>query len=74
MVATVHLKPEFRAETPRPLFEKYFINVPGLSHYVSPDGQRQVMIEPVNQETPKQINVVLNWFDELEARVPAAKG
>ena len=74
MVASVKLKPEFRAETPRLLFEKYFINVPGLSHYVSPDGQRQVMIEPLSQESPKQINVVLNWSGELAARVPANKG
>jgi serine/threonine-protein kinase len=73
MVAAVNLKQEFRAETPRLLFEKYFINVPGLSHYASPDGQRQVVIEPINQEAPKQINVVLNWFDELEARAPARK-
>jgi serine/threonine protein kinase/Tol biopolymer transport system component len=73
MVATVHLNPDFRAEAPRLLFEKYFINVPGLSHYVSADGQRQVMIEPISQESPKQINVVLNWFEELEARVPADK-
>jgi serine/threonine protein kinase len=73
MVATVNLKQEFSAETPHLLFEKYFINVPGLSHYVSPDGQRQVVIEPINQETPKQINVVLNWFDELDARAPAGR-
>jgi serine/threonine-protein kinase len=73
MAATVQLKPDFRAETPRILFEKYFINVPGLSHYVSPDFQRQVVIEPITQEDPKQINIVLNWFEELEARVPADK-
>lgn len=73
MVASVQTKPDFRAQTPRLLFENYFINVPGLSHYVSPDGQRQVMIQPVGQETPKQINVVLNWFEELKQHVPTGK-
>jgi serine/threonine-protein kinase len=73
MVASVQTKPDFRAQTPRLLFENYFINVPGLSHYVSPDGQRQVMIQPVGQETPKQINIVLNWFEELKQHVPTGK-
>ena len=73
MVASVQTKPEFHAQMPRLLFENYFINVPGLSHYVSPDGQRQVMIQPIGQETPKQINIVLNWFEELKQHVPTGK-
>jgi serine/threonine protein kinase/Tol biopolymer transport system component len=73
MAATVQTKPDFRAEAPRLLFENYFINVPGLSHYVSPDGRRQIMIQPVGQENPKQINVVLNWFAELKLRAPVNK-
>jgi Tol biopolymer transport system component len=74
MVAKVRTKPDFHAETPRLLFENYFINVPGLSHYVSSDGQRQVMIQPIGQDSnPKQINVVLNWFEELEQHVATGK-
>jgi len=74
MVASVQTKSEFHAQTPRLLFENYFINVPGLSHYPSPDGQRQVMIQPIGQDAnPNQINVVLNWFEELKQRVPTGK-
>lgn len=32
------------------------------------------MIQPVEGEgTPRQIQVVLNWFEELKRRVPAAQ-
>jgi len=74
MVASVQTKPEFHAQMPRLMFENYFINVPGLSHYPSPDSQRQIMIQPIGQDAnPKQINVVLNWFEELKQRVPTGK-
>jgi Tol biopolymer transport system component len=37
----------------------------------SPDGKRFLMIKSVKQEeTLAQINVVLNWFDELKQKVP----
>jgi hypothetical protein len=42
---------------------------------VSPDGQRFLMLKPIEQEqsAPTQINVVLNWFEELKRRVPTGK-
>jgi serine/threonine-protein kinase len=70
MVAAVHSNPGFRADAPSLMFEGYFINVLGLSHWPHPDGQRQVMIQPLGAESnPKQINVVLNWFEELKRHV-----
>jgi hypothetical protein len=35
---------------------------------VSPDGQRFLMLKPVDQEqtAPTKINVVLNWREELK--------
>jgi hypothetical protein len=40
---------------------------------VSSDGQRFLMLKPSEQAqaAPTQINVVLNWSEELERRVPA---
>jgi hypothetical protein len=40
---------------------------------VSRDGQRFLMLKPSEQAqaAPTQINVVLNWFEELKRRVPA---
>ena len=74
MVAAVHSNPDFRADAPRLMFEGYFINVLGFSHWPHPDGQRQVMIQPLGAESvPKQINVVLNWFEDLKRKVPTGQ-
>ena len=38
---------------------------------VAPDGQRFVMIKvSEEQEAVGQINIVLNWFEELKRLVP----
>ena len=41
---------------------------------ITPDGERFVMVQPADtdaSETPGvQINVVLNWFEELKDLVP----
>jgi Tol biopolymer transport system component len=67
MVAEVHTKSDFSAESPHLLFESYFINVPGMSHAVSSDGKRQLMIKPQDQDpSPKTVNIVLNLLEELK--------
>jgi hypothetical protein len=38
---------------------------------VSPDGQRFLFIEPATSRA--EINVILNWFDELRAMVPSGR-
>ena len=41
---------------------------------VSPDGQRFLMIKQSEEAAaPTQINVVLNWFEELKQKVPTGK-
>ncbi len=42
---------------------------------MSPDGERLLMVFPADQSDPgeparPQINIVLNWFEELKERVP----
>ena len=70
------------ADPPTTLFEgPYFYNdTPNAlgemrTFDVSPDGQRFLLMKDVTSETdaetpPSQINIVLNWFEELKARVP----
>jgi hypothetical protein len=42
----------------------------GIPHDVAPDGWF-LMIKPSEAEqTPPRLNVVLNWVEELKARVP----
>ena len=72
MNVAVRTQPEFSAGRPELLFEgQYDIEPFGAdaSNYdVSNDGQRFIMIGSAEQS--QQINVVLNWFDELEQLVP----
>ena len=60
----------FTAGTPRMLFELPYL--PTANYDVSPDGQRFLMLKPTEQAqaAPTQINVVLNWFEELKQRAP----
>ena len=50
----------------------------GVAHdeyAVSPDGQRFLMLKANDkaEAAPTQINVVLNWFEELKQKVPTGK-
>jgi hypothetical protein len=65
----------FSAGTPRMLFEGVYDRQfgPVTNYDVSPDGQRFLMVKPAEQSGPTQINVVLNWFEELKQKVPAGK-
>jgi hypothetical protein len=70
----VTTEPGFSAGKPKTLFEAPYVPSPrSLPNYdVSPDGQRFLMLKPTEQaQAPEQINVVLNWFEELKRRVPA---
>ena len=64
----------FSAGKPRMLFEGPYLPTAANSAYydASPDGQRFLMLKPVESPTsaPTQINVVLNWFEELKRKVP----
>ncbi|MGI0149718.1 MAG: hypothetical protein ACREDF_09345, partial [Thermoplasmata archaeon] len=62
------------AGNPRILFEgPYLASAATFPFYdVSPDGERFLMLKPVESQTsaPTQINVVLNWFEELRQKAP----
>ncbi len=72
MGVSVQTGATFKAENPELLFEgSYAYNFTGkTSNYdVTPDGQRFLMVEEA-EEGQGQINVVLNWFEELKRLVP----
>ena len=53
------------------LFEGAYINISDTSWDVTVDSQRFQMIKQTEQESaPRQVNVVLNWFEELKRHVP----
>jgi Tol biopolymer transport system component len=65
--------PSFVAGSPRVLFEAPFATYGNnlMSYDVAPDGQRFLGIRDINPDPPSnQINVVLNWTEELKLLVP----
>jgi serine/threonine-protein kinase len=75
MAVYIATQPGFAAGKPRMLFEGPYLPTPltAANYDVSLDGQRFLMLKPSEQvqAAPTQINVVLNWFEELKRRVPA---
>ena len=75
MAVETTTQPNFSAGKPRVLFVGQYVlaEFPSmdLTYDVSADGQRFLMVKETGQGTsPTQINVVLNWFEELKRRVP----
>jgi serine/threonine-protein kinase len=73
MVVDVDTRKGFVAGTPRMLFTgTYSPTSPVRNYDVSPDGARFIMEKAVFQMEPPitTINLVVNWLDELKARVP----
>jgi Tol biopolymer transport system component/predicted Ser/Thr protein kinase len=77
MAVDVTTQPSFSAGKPKMLFEGPYVPTPvSFPNYdVSPDGQRFLMLKSIDQSqaAPTQINVVLNWFEELKQKVPTGK-
>jgi eukaryotic-like serine/threonine-protein kinase len=77
MAVDITTEPGFTAGKPRVLFEGHYVPPPGTTpnYDVSPDGQRFLMIKSneAGEAAPAQINVVMNWFEELKRLAPAGK-
>jgi len=77
MAVAITTQPNFTLGNPQLLFERPYVlaTVPISNYDVSPDGRRFLMLKPTAQEqaAPTQINVVLNWFEELKQKVPTGK-
>ena len=78
MAVDVTSQPSFSAGKPHMLFEgQYFASdwpLISTAYDVSSDGQRFLMVKPTEQDSSStQINVVLNWFEELKQKVPTEK-
>lgn len=78
MAVEISTQPRFSAGKPKVLFTGQYQTspspVPNPNYDVSSDGQRFLMLKPGEQaQSPTQINVVLNWFEELKQKVPIGK-
>ena len=73
MIAAVQTEPTIVIGKPQPLFQRSYLQQligSGTNYDISPDGQRFLMIKEESEQESTQINVVLNWFEELKRLVP----
>jgi len=80
MAVAVETEPTFKAGKPETLFSGTYASASQQAHTwdISPDGKRFLMMKEVAstsesaaaEETPRKINIVLNWFEELKQKVP----
>ena len=79
MAVPITTQAGFSAGKPTVLFEgTYAVSgfpATGVAYDVTPDGQRFLMVKELTQgsEGRQQINVVLNWLEELKRRVPVSQ-
>jgi eukaryotic-like serine/threonine-protein kinase len=75
MTVEITTQPAFAANKPNMLFERDYaaseFPATGIAYDVSSDGQRFLMVKESDQAAAAtQINVVLNWFEELKRLAP----
>jgi protease II len=79
MAVIIENEATFKAEKPATLFRTTNIGfnfmIEGRTWDIHPDGKRFIMIQSAESgesstAIPRQINIVLNWFEELKQKVP----
>jgi eukaryotic-like serine/threonine-protein kinase len=75
MTVDISSQPSYSVGRPKMLFQGPYVPTPITFPFydVSPDGQRFLMLKPIEQTFLTQIVVVQNWFEELKQKVPAGK-
>jgi serine/threonine-protein kinase len=58
-----------RFESPTVFAEGPYVNLPGLSYTVSPDGQSLLLVRGTEEATTKELVVITGWFAEVKRRV-----
>jgi serine/threonine protein kinase/Tol biopolymer transport system component len=71
-VVSVAIRPDGSLGAPSKLFARsnFLFNYRYSSYSVSPDGRRFLMIQRDPGSVPRQLNVILNWSDELDRPAP----
>jgi hypothetical protein len=75
MAVSFQTSPAFRSSRPVELFEAPYtsgatIAAIATTYDVAPDGEHFLMIEGGEEEVANQLQVVLNWFEELKRLAP----
>ena len=73
MAVPIRTEPSFEAGSPEELFTGSYEVLSGRMYDIAPDGQRFLMVKPVETTEggrENQVVLVLNWFEELKRLVP----
>jgi Tol biopolymer transport system component len=74
-IMAVAIRPDGSFGTPQKLFDWPTIGIPGFGRTfdVTPDGKRFLMVKEADeaQAGSSDINIVMNWIEELKQRLPA---
>lgn len=61
MSVRVRTQPDLQWDTPRLRFETDFVDTPGRSYDVSPDGRRLLVVKSATEVARHRIELVVNW-------------
>lgn len=75
MVVSIKTDPHLSWSDPKMLFEGTYLMLTDTRNYdIHPNGQRFLLVGEIDQEVDdQQINIIINWFDELKRLVPTGK-
>jgi serine/threonine-protein kinase len=66
MGTRVSVQPELSWEPTRLAFETDFVDTPGRSYDVTPDGRRLLVVKPAEPQTLDKIHLISNWLAVFE--------
>ena len=69
MSSKIRTTPDLQWDPPQLAFQTDFIDTPGRSYAVSPDGKRLLVVKRAEPDVRDRINLVANWTEALK-RVP----
>ncbi|HEX6943300.1 MAG TPA: protein kinase [Gemmatimonadaceae bacterium] len=61
----VDVRDGFKFGAPRPLFKGQYVNFPGYSHALMPDGERHLLMRGSGRTTTTRVEVVTDWLSEV---------
>jgi hypothetical protein len=61
MSVKIRTQPDLQSDSPQLAFQTEFVDSPGRSYDVSPDGKRLLVVKGTVSDIRDRINLVVNW-------------
>jgi len=69
MSAKIRTTPDLQWDPPRLAFQTDFVDTPGRSYDVSPDGTRLLVVKRAHPDVRDRINLLTNWTRGLDRQL-----